>query len=594
MCSRVLSDTKVWGCPTSNERPATEKEGSRSLESRPSLKMLELSNSMHPQYISFQIFLALNSTAYNGLSCHGLDMRIIQEKDGESADHENSSEDSHSPTPCLKHLKLLIHSRKWLRLEFHRCLGVELLVSTSEEVVNDGGKGNDGLVEVDAQQITEVKHLVLKFHKCSQSSTKYDEKRHRDFFLNLWSRWKVQQLTIAMDFTPESTKAFCRHGVSVLEELEISPECTWHRPPNTTARTDAVESTIHVDDGDENVNVNDELDDEMEETNTIEDFDCWELFCRELRTNHPRLKVLEIHCKTSDSELAYLIEHAIASTAKKDYNSQLSSSVLPMEKLFFGKLCSCDIMSLLALSRVLTSSWARRWKSLTISRGFKLPSRAALDAGLPLPQRPADRRGLLEFCRSLKHATALTRLNLADYILDEIEMGALFESLVLASGRIEKLSLFGCAATSNGVYETVLCGGTCSSENKESSFTPYLILNQLPNLQFLHLPREALKALCKVLKSNASIEFINNHGRTRTHEYYLDLNRGGRRILTASATESDGVHSAIPPTLWPNVLELASTDIHPGLKKDRYCGGKNRKYDVVYHLLRNRILLESN
>ncbi len=585
MCSRVLSDTKVWGCPTSSGRPATEKqEGSRSFESRSSLKMLELSKSMHPQYISFQVFLALNSTAYNGLSCHGLDMRILQEKDGESAEHENSSEDS--PTPYLKHLKLLIHSRKWLRLEFHRCLGVELLVSMSEEAVNGGDKGNDRLEEVDTQQITEVEHLVLKFRKSSQFSTKYDEKRHRDFFLNLWSRWKVQQLTIAMDFTPESTKAFCRHGVSVLEELEISPECTWHRPPNTTARTDAVESDLNVDHGDEN--------DEKDETNAIEDFDCWELFCRELRTNHPRLKVLEIHCKTSDSELAYLIDHAIASTAKKCHNSRISSSVLPMEKLFFGKLCSCDIMSLLALSRVLTSCSARRWKSLTISRGFKLPSRAVLDAGLPLPPRPADRRGLLEFCRCLKHATDLTRLNLADYILDEVEMGALFESLVLASGRIEKLSLFGCAATSNEVYETVLCGSTYSGENKESSFTPYLILNQLPNLQFLHLPREALKALCKVLKSNTSIEFINNHGRTKTHEFYLDLNRGGRRILTASVTESDGVQSAIPPTLWPNVLELASTDIHPGLKKDRYCGGKNRKYDVVYHLLRNRILLELN
>lgn len=423
--------------------------------------------------------------------------------------------------------------------------------------------------------------MVLKFRK---SSTIYDEKRHFDFFLNIWSRWKVKHLTISMNFTPEWTKAFCRQYVSVLEELEISPECTWHRPSNRTARTQIVENGNNNHD-----------DNETEACDETKDINCWELFCQELRANHPKLKVLEIHCKTSDSDMAYLIDHAIAPAATIDLPSQTSSSILPIETLLFGKLCSCDAMSLLALSRVLKSSSARRWQSLTMSRGFKLPSRAALDAGLPLPQRTPDKGDLLEFCRSLKHAIALTKLCLADYILDEIEMGALFESLVLASGRIEKLSLFGCGATSNEVYESVLCGGTFTKEDNKSCTTSLLMQNRLPNLRFLHLPREALKALCKVLKFNTSIEFINNHGRTKTHEYYLDLNRGGRRILTAVETKFDGqqVHSAISPNLWPSVLELASTDINPGLNKDRYCGGTNRKYDVVYHLLRNRILLES-
>ncbi len=528
---------------------------------------------MHPQYISFQVFLALNSTAYNGLSCHGLDIYFAQAEDGESVDTEISSEESQSP--YLNHLKVLIQSRKWLRLEFHRCLGVESLFCTQSRAE----RGEDG-PEIDDQQTTEVEHLVLKFRK---SSAIYDEKRHCDLFLNIWSHWNVKQLTISMDFTPEWTKEFCRHGVSALEELEISPECMWHRPSKTTTRMQVIEN------GNNNRDHN-----EKETSNEAKDMNCWDFFCQELRKNHPKLKVLEIHCKTSDSDLAYLIDHAIAATTS-DLPSETPSSVLPIEQLFFGKLCSCDGMSLLALSRVLESSSALRWQSLTMSRGFKLPSRAALDAGLPLPQRPPDKGGLLQFCRSLKHAKALTKLCLADYILDEIEMGALFESLVLASGRIEKLSLFGCGAISNEVYESVLCGGSFASENNKSCSTSFLMQNRLPNLRFLHLPREALKALCKVLKFNTSIEFINNHGRTRTHEYYLDLNRGGRRILTASATKFNGqqVHSAISPKLWPNVLELASTDINPGLNKDRYCGGKNRKYDVVYHLLRNRILLES-
>jgi len=601
---------------------------------------------MHPQYVSFQILLALHSPAYNGLSCHGLNFVTPDDEDNENNDENNPSEEE---TPLalsyIKHMKILIHSRKWLRLEFHRCLGVESLLwmpakTEIETNTNDGKEGKNcsdngasGLHEnpmptkkspqqpIRVAATTEVDFLLLKFRKCSWLGL-YDEKRHADFFVNLWNHWKVRKLSLSMDFTPEWTKEFCRRKVSMLEGLEIHPECTWHRRP-------PVEETPSNDDNnDDNANNNATNDED-----TIEEIDCWELFCRELRSNHPQLKSLEIRCKTRDEELAYLIDHAIAPAAVNDVtaiDSPTPTSVLPIEKIVFGKWCSCDELSLLALSRVLTASFSaeRRWKVLTLSRGVKLPSRAALDAGNILPKRD-DRSGLLQFCRALQHAKALTHLELGDYILDETEMGALFESLVLASGKIERLSLFACATISQDVYEKILCGSCANhiesqqqqkqqeSNTIPSSFLSCLTQNRLPSLRLLYLPKEASKALCEVLKSNTSIEWINNQGRTKTQEYYLDLNRGGRHILTAmSENESErGVESdsachrddalfpstpmsastSLSPALWPKVLERASSDIQSvlGVRKKRYCGGTNRKYDVVYCLLRNQILLQS-
>ena len=457
-----------------------------------------------------------------------------------------------SPTSYTKYLKALIHSRRWLRVEFHRCLGVEYLICPVESEHD----------EKDLKQPVGVDTLLLKLPRCAPiTGGCYDEERHRNFFANLWKYWKIQKLSLSMDFTPEWTKEFCRHEVSMLKELEINPECNFHRYDDSNQTNEA------------------------DEVNGI---DCWQLFCQELRKNHPHLNSLSIYCKTSDKDLSYLIDYAIAPAGLTDANSNTPSTVLPIQALFFSKLCSCDEKSLLALSRILNSASGQNWRSLSISRGVKLPSQSSLDDGLPLPSRPTGRHGLLEFCRSLQYATALTKLTMGDFIFDEFEMGALFESLVLASGKIEKLSLFDSAATSNQVYEKVLCGGAINDISPKSPSC--LIQNQLPNLRFLHFPREALKALVEVLRYNTSIEWINASFRTKTHEYYLDLNRGGRRILTNSVGSK--YSSKVSPTLWPQILERASSDLRTELHKDRYCGGENRKYDVVYHLLRNQILLE--
>ena len=197
-------------------------------------------------------------------------------------------------------------------------------------------------------------------------------------------------------------------------------------------------------------------------------------------------------------------------------------------------------------------------------------------------------RSLLFFCQALKHASSLTKLELNDYLLGENELLALFRSLALASDKpkIERLSLFSCATVSSDVYERVLCNTESSikqntherQKTTSSLITSSLVHNQLPELRILALPREASKALCTVLKSNTSLRWITNSGRTKTHEYYLDLNRGGRRILTDNPSSI--------PSLWPTILERAQSR-----SKDRYCGGPERTHDVIYCLLRNKILL---
>lgn len=539
MNSRVLGETQVWGCPSSkNEKPESE-ERSRAL------KMLTLYGC--PKYNSVRILRALESNDYNAICCHNMDL--------------NEGDFGEPPPEYRESLKALIHSRKWLRLEFHTCVGLEYLFCP---------EAND---EEELRQTTEVDTLLLKLPlQCGMGVCScYNKERHPNFFASLWKYWKVRKLNLSMNFNPEWTKEFCRREVSLVEDLEINPECRFHRYDDKGSQSE--------NDGNETTNGTDD----------VKDIDCWKLFCRELRENHPHLTSLAIYCKTSDNDLAYLIDHAIAPANLTDSDSKTASAVLPIEHLYFSKLCKCDDQSLYALSRVLNSSSAQKWRSLTISRGVKLPSRASLDEGLPLPPRPLFRHGLLEFCRSLRYAPALTKLSMGDFIFDEFEMGALFESLVLASGRIEKLSLFDSAATSNDVYEKVLCGGAIGNISQESPSS--LIQNRLPNLRFLRFPREALKALVEVLKYNTSIESINHTWRTQTHEYYLDLNRGGRRILTNSAGTKDGSLKA-SPTLWPTILERASSNLHTSFEKNRYCGGEKRKYDVVYHLLRNKILVE--
>jgi len=667
MCSRVFGETKVWGCPTNGGKSSPgsarirsdNNNNASSSSSQP--KILELENSMHPQFIAFQILLAINCSSYNGLRCNGLNLLEDDNKtkEGENDDRKVPAVEG-SSKQYLKHLKALIYSRKWLRMEFVRCPGVESLLLSSSPPVSvpvpvpvlvssvvdkeqqsengDGGskpRASDQSAaaahpsrEVAASNgcTTEVDFLMLTLPRLSRRNPSeknlgsYDEKRQERFFASLWTRWKVRKLVLSMDFSPEWTKEFCRFRVSELEELELHEDCFFPRRSTqaptpvreTTSPEEATNGKTGSGPGDDDNTTNDgdgeedtkdaheeEKKEDAEDRKPPERIDCWKFFCQNLRINHPNLKSLQVRCKTGDEELAYLIDEAIA------------PACLPLEELRFGRMCFCGEKSLRALTRAMTArgesalsppspaqplktattTTSLRWKTLSMFRERPQTTRGNPDGPPPAPQT-----GLLEFCRALRHAPSLALLELGCYIIGASELKALLDSLVLASGRIERLSLLFCYVTNPSVYVEVLCGRGPLS-------TSALVHDRLPELRFFLLPGKAWIALEHVLRVNTAIESISSIGCSKKHEYYLDLNRGGRRMLKTgrntdcNANNNDEqesnapASSGVPPSLWPLVLQRASWE--KAKETHRYAGGKRRQYDVVYCLLRNRILLES-
>ena len=206
----------------------------------------------------------------------------------------------------------------------------------------------------------------------------------------------------------------------------------------------------------------------------------------------------------------------------------------------------------------------------------------------------------MDVCRALAAASVLKHLELSDYFLDRTDLEALFGSLVDSGGAIQRLSLLSCGVACRGDYKPV----------KEC-----LVRNELPFLKVLLLPEAASGILGEALRFNTSVENVNySRGGSPTLRYFLDLNRGGRRILTTASTTTfhadaaageRGHHChedqrqppgglatrttlpAVSPALYPRILDRASH-----MTKHGYLGGDQRKYDVVYYMLRNRILLE--
>jgi hypothetical protein len=423
--------------------------------------------------------------------------------------------------------------------------------------------------------------------------------------------------------------------------------------------------------------------------------DCWKLFCRTLRTNqhYQNLISLKVECKTDDANLAYLIGR------------------LPfyIENIHFGKECSCDKRSLLALSCALTilnpaitttatsvvvaeaeaeaatamttttTMLSQRLKTLSISSSLTFP-----------PDEQQEEDGLTELCHALQYATKIKRLELGKYIFTVTKMTTLVNSLIIAAEQqqqqrgeisryssdncgIEYLSLVTCVNDSYDLYKP----GSSSNENKNSFWTNIdskheqccwgvfcnkaLKQNQLKSLTILLLPQNSYirqVLACNVMEYNTSLEYINLKFASlysNKIKYYLDLNRGGRRLLTttsmpmSTSTTKSATSLTTAPTssttkqnhhirseLWPIVLarastlsssidyttgattmqsisayatsspitssrtssnttmagQLAATKKKGNIPYARYDGGPKRRYDVVYCLLRNRILLE--
>jgi hypothetical protein len=750
--------TRVWGCPLTTKTNRTNHGKDHELSPyhaqhhhQQPLKILQLSNKMDPNYISFQIHLAKRDYSINGLYCKYLNF-CGEDCNSNNNDDGDNDADSNSKSIFTRHLQVLIQSRKWIRIVFDGCIGIESLLFIRDNIVlhrhsdstaaTDDDNDNDditddkeeeeeeeenkteesiyeatSIVETTTTNIititTEVFYMVLKFPSTTKNNNNYDPKRHYNFFINLWNFWKVQKCAIQLDFTPEWTLEFCRSSSSssssspessssCLKELEICTGSRWYQDNSRThlssSSSDKSEESLHctsnnsTDEKEEKENTNNGVvndDDEYDDNNKNDDaddviiIDCWKLFCRTLRTNqhYQNLISLKVKCKTDDEDLAYLIGR------------------LPyyLENVDFGKECSCDKRSLLALSCALiminaamtvitpasaattatttmttttttTPMLSQRLKAISISSSLSFPA-----------DEQQEEDGLTEFCHALQYATQLKRLELGKYIFSGTKMTTLVDSLIIAAQQqhqqgqgkimrycrgncgIEYLSLLTCLNNNNTNSLRTNIDNCHENDCWDVFCNKALKQNQLKSLTILLLPQNSYVRqvfACNVMKYNTSLEYFNSNSATlysNKIRYYLDLNRGGRRLLTTtsmtvstSTTKSTTTLTTAPTSsttkqnhhvrseLWPIVLARASLlssslDYTTGAtalqsisdyttaspitssrtssnstvagqravtrKKGnrsypRYDGGPKRQYDVVYCLLRNLILLE--
>jgi hypothetical protein len=169
--------------------------------------------------------------------------------------------------------------------------------------------------------------------------------------------------------------------------------------------------------------------------------------------------------------------------------------------------------------------------------------------------------GLLEFLESIgSPACRLQDLTMDQYMLMDDDMIMLTESLQRSSS-IARLSLTTCGITSRGIQ----------------SFAASLA--DMQGLRHLAMPGDAAHQLFEGLADNVflqSLEFPPEFQNCPTEiSYYLDLNRGGRRLLQ---------EANVPRALWPLALARAN--------QTKYIHGINRRADAIYCLLRGRVLLE--
>jgi hypothetical protein len=166
--------------------------------------------------------------------------------------------------------------------------------------------------------------------------------------------------------------------------------------------------------------------------------------------------------------------------------------------------------------------------------------------------------GLTSFLQSLSQSS-LQSLSLGEYMIVEEDMRALVESLRICSS-ISHLSLLTCGMTWAGIQDF--------AQHLQTDFG---------TLTSLAIPGDAVPAID--LQRNTSLQELDMENRTPTLDYYLDLNRGGRRVLQQQQQVND-----LPSSLWPLLLQRA--------QRLSYYGGPDRSLDVLYCLLRSRILLE--
>jgi hypothetical protein len=232
--------------------------------------------------------------------------------------------------------------------------------------------------------------------------------------------------------------------------------------------------------------------------------------------------------------------------------------------------CECQSQMLQSLTQPSTASLHQLWISNTI-----------------LTEDRMD--GLESFFRSLSSAdpstsstlvSSLQTLDIGNYMIGDIDMEALMVSLTAPNSTLQSLDLLSCGMTSTGM--------ALWEEG----------LSRISTLQRLAIPADASHNILRGLVLNISLRALNLEDRAsplpplyvgtttnrplcrRPHDLWLDLNRGGRRLLRMTRDVQAG--------LWPLVLERAQSSS----VVSEYYGGPNQALTVLWVLLRNRVMLE--
>ena len=235
--------------------------------------------------------------------------------------------------------------------------------------------------------------------------------------------------------------------------------------------------------------------------------------------------------------------------------------------------CECQSQTLQALAQPSAVSLKELWVSHTVLTDDPMEGLQTLLASLSAEQQSEDDTTTTTRTRTL--VSSLEGLDLGNYMIYNADMEMLLRSLVHpSSSTLQRLNLLSCGMTSSGValWEQAL--------------------PQMTTLKRLSIPADASHSLLQgLLRHNTSLETlelerdggsITDRKLPRPHDIWLDLNRGGRRLLMAM----DG--PPIPTGLWPLVLERAQT----ASIRSNYYGGSAQVVTVLWYLLRNRILLE--
>ena len=171
--------------------------------------------------------------------------------------------------------------------------------------------------------------------------------------------------------------------------------------------------------------------------------------------------------------------------------------------------------------------------------------------------------GLAEFMASLGSPQCpLTELVLEQFMMVDDDIEELTSSLK-QNNKLETLSMTTCGITSKGIG--IFANG----------------FGEMRGLRRLSVPGDAVASISNALANNVYLQILEFPPDVQNIppklSYYLDLNRGGRRIL----------HDfEITGALFPRVLERANTTV-------AYMHGPNQRIEVLYSLLRGRVLLEN-